>query len=217
MGNKPSAQARPVVVAPRPAASSAAAPPAACDVALLSVGLNQANQDVKTAQTKLDSCNPAAALARTTTAAMATNQAYVDTQRSRFNELLKANTTASDIYHSVRDAVTPIVSVGSDIDKETKKVEAANRKYLHAQRKERRNFVDTDPLTGVGGSPGVRTSDDAVILAFWITFGAALIIAVVFLLNTYGAAMALKEKIMTGAGVVAVSYGIVYYLITQYG
>jgi hypothetical protein len=181
------------------------------------VQLNQIQADLTAKQTQVDTCDPQGAQARLTNAAMAANNDYVYQKRSKFNELIQANTAATTIYYNVRDAVAPIMSVGSDVSEEQKRLQEENRKYTRAQRKERRTFLDNDPSTGVGGVPAVRTSDDKVLLFFWITFGLALIIALVYLLNVYGTGMDMKQKAMTGAAVVFVSYGLVYFLITKYG
>lgn len=212
MGNKPSQPARPPPPPP-PAPAPAPPPPNPAQVcALRSVELNQIKTDLTNKQAQVDSCDPQGAQARLTNAAIAANTDYVTQKRSKFNELLQTNTNSVSIYKNVRDAIAPIVTVGSDASEETKRLEEENLKYIRSQRKERRSFLDSDPLAGVGD-----TSDNSIMLAFWITFGLSLIIATIYLLNVYGGSMDFKQKSMTGASIVALSYGIVYYLITQYG
>jgi len=217
MGNKQSSPAPPPPP-PQPAAPPPPPPPTpAQQCALSKVQLNQIQADLTSKQTQVDTCDPQGAQARLTNAAMAANNDYVYQKRSKFNELLQANTAATTIYYNVRDAVAPILTVGTEVTDQQKRLLEENRKYTRAQRKERRTFLDNDPSVGVGGAPAVRTSDDKVLLFFWITFGLALLIALVYLLNVFGTGMDMKQKAMIGATVVFVSYGLVYFLLAQYG
>lgn len=217
MGNRPSAPAA-AAPPPRPAPPPPPPPPTPAQLcALRKVELNQIQNDLTTKQTQVDTCDPQGAQTRLTNAAMAANTAYVTEKRSKFNELLQENNSNTKIYYNVREAVAPIVTVGTELSGEAERLQSENQKYVRSQRKERRRFLDSDPLAGVGGPPGIHTSDDKVLLAFWITFGVALVFTIIYLLNIYGGAMDMKQKITIGTSVILLLYGIVYYLITQYG
>lgn len=217
MGNRQSSPA-PAAPPPRPPPPPPPPPPTPAQLcALRKVELNQIQNDLNNKQTQVDTCDPQGAQTRLTEAAMAANTAFVTEKRSKFNELLQANYSSRNIYNNVRDAVGPIVTVGSELSGEAERLQGENQKYVRSQRKERRRFLDSDPLAGVGGPPGIHTSDDKVLLAFWITLGLALVLTMIYLLNIYGGSMDMKQKISIGASVVLLSYGIIYYLITQYG
>lgn len=212
-------QSRPTVQAPPPPQPTPAPPPPPPDPAtqcrLRGVELNQITQDLTKKQQEVDSCDPQGAQTRLVNAELARNNGYVDEKRAKFNELLGNNRTSTTIYQNVRDAVAPLVDIGNEVSDTAKKLDEQSRKYVQLQRKERRTFLDTSPLAGVGGIPGVRTDDDWVLLSFWIALGLALVAALTFYLST--TAMDLKQKIGTGVGVTVVVYGLVYMLITRYG
>lgn len=181
--------------------------------ALYGVQLNQKKSDVQTAQALVDACNPQGAQTRI----LQENTEYVTQKRAKFNELVQANTNSTTLYYNVRDAVAPIVSIGSDFNQQTSKLQDENSRYVQAQRKERRNFLDADPLSGISGIPFIKTSDDKVLLAFWITLYIALAAVLVYLFNTFAPTMSTNKKLLYGAMSLYAIYGIVYYLITQYG
>ena len=215
MGNFQSIQNKLVARPPAPPPPPPPTPAQQC--ALNKVQLNQIQHDLTTKQTQVDTCDPQAAQTRLTNAAMKENTDYVSQKSSKLNELIQSNRASTTTYTSVRDAVAPILDVGSEVSAETRRLEEQNRKYRLAQRKERRNFLDTDPVGGVGGVPGVRTRDDDVMFFYWIALGLALAAVLTYLLNVYSPAMELKQKIGTGVGIAAVIYGIVYWVITHYG
>lgn len=223
MGNKQSSPAQP---APqqlaRPAAvvstASMAPPPTpGQQCAVNKVSLNQKLKDVADAQALVDTCDPQAAAARQLQDAIAANIAYVENKKSKMNDLLQNNAQRVKIYRDARDAIAPIISVGTDVSEQAKKLKQENRRLTNSQRKERRNFMDSGPLKGVGGSPGVHTSDDYVMLVFWLAFSLAFGVGLTHFFTTVGASMNRNEKISTGVGAALVAYGFVYYLITMYG
>ena len=208
---------RPAAPPPPPPTPPPPPPPPdpATQCRLRGVELNQITQDLTKKQQEVDSCDPQGAQTRLVNAELARNNGYVDEKRARFNELLANNRTSTTIYRNVRDAVAPLVDIGKETSDAAKKLDEQSRKYVQLQRKERRTFMDSSPLAGVGGAPGVRTDDDWVLLSFWIALGLALAAALTVYLST--TAMDLKQKIMTGTAVTFVVYGLVYMLITKYG
>lgn len=183
--------------------------------------LNKAQNDLRDQQAKMDECDTAGALQRRLAAGRAEAAAFAANVRKEMtaseglfkqsaNALDKLRESAIGLYGNLRDLETELVDV-------RKKA----RNYEQLERRERRAFLDSDPQSGVGGAPGVRTSDDRVLLSFWITYGAAVIALVFFGLSIYersgGGAMDGKTK--TGAIALALlaAYAIAYPLISTYG
>jgi hypothetical protein len=175
------------------------------------------NNDAKAKQQQVDDCNPQEAQARRLKAIVEGNNTFITEQRKRLNE---ANT---DIQHNIAinqniaAAVGPLAELEKETTKQKEELQESNRKLVQGQRQQRRNFLDSSPQSGVGGAPGVRTTDDKVMLAFWITFTVGLITAYIAVLQLFEVQMSTQQKIGAGAAGMAVAYGVAYYCITMFG
>ena len=215
MGQQPS---RPAPPPPTPAPPTPPPPPDPATLCRLrAVELNQMNNDAKAKQQQVDDCNPQEAQARRLKAIVEGNNTFITEQRKRLNE---ANT---DIQHNIAinqnitAAVGPLAELEKETTKQKEELQESNRKLVQGQRQQRRNFLDSSPQSGVGGAPGVRTTDDKVMLAFWITFTVGLITAYIAVLQLFEVQMSTQQKIGTGVGGMAVAFGITYYCITMFG
>ena len=104
----------------------------------------------------------------------------------------------------------------SKLTKDGNRLEKSAHDLEQDERKYRRKFLDGDPQSGVSGLPGVRTSDDKVILTFWICFGAAVISLSLIAFNHFEI-VEMKPKIFGIGTVVFVAYLIAYLCISYLG
>ena len=149
--------------------------------------LNMARNDVRQKNEKWEQCYPELALQERLRIARAETDKYSAERQEERDEanrnyrikalaVDKLATSAREFYKTLFEREKELASlVGKRTDLE------------QLERRERRAFLDNDPQAGTGGAPGVRTKDDRVLLAFWITYGAALLSATVLGLQLYGA------------------------------
>lgn len=219
MGNKGSIPTpSPAVVKPAGGVSAVAAPmDAATQCRVKSVELSQLQNDVTKKQAEIDACNPAETEQRRVQAKRAELSAYISekwklTQDLR-NTLYQKLANIKTLYESTK----PVRTYQEKLQKESDGLNKAKTEFEQAERTQRRNFLDNAPQDGVSGILGVRTTDDKILLAFWITYGVAIMTVVAAVLQTYGAALSLTQKLQIGGVVLAACYGVAYYGITVYG
>jgi hypothetical protein len=182
-------------------------------------GLNKAQNDLRDQQAKMDECDTAGALQRKLAAGRAEAAAYAANARKELATNDAAFKQSADALDKLRESAIGLYGNLRDLETELVDVRKKARNYEQLERRERRAFLDSSPQSGVGGAPGVRTSDDRVLLAFWITYGAAVIALAFFGLSFYERSGALDGKTKAGAIALAllVAYAIAYPLISTYG
>jgi hypothetical protein len=202
----------------KPAEPSPPQPPSltpAAQCTLHQVELNQLNNDLRKKQEQVDNCNPQQTQTRRTNTFMEANIKFIEEQRNRLNSAINNVQKNIQINSDLREAIKPLKTIETQLLEEKKKLEELNRELLQGQRKQRRNFMDNDPQSSIGGIPGVRTTDDKVMLAFWITVGVGTITAYLAILNILNISLDTNKK-MYGVGILIFVYGLGYYLITHY-
>jgi hypothetical protein len=168
----------------------------------------------------MDNCDPAAAFQRRLAAARAEADAYAAKAREELRMETGMYKTGAENLDKLRTSAVGLYTTLRDAEVELYETRLKARNYEQLERRERRAFLDSAPQSGVGGVPGVRTSDDKVLLAFWITYGAAIVVGTILLLNMYGDKAGLTDtpkKVAAGAFALAVAYTIAYPLISFYG
>ena len=111
-------------------------------------------------------------------------------------------------------AATRLVPIKASLEREKAALLAEKTDTEQMARRHRRAFQDGDPQSGVGGSPGVRTLDDRVLIAFWVNMGAALVAIVVALSWRKGASA--TSTAGTVFGTLVAAYAVAYYCITKW-
>lgn len=116
-------------------------------------------------------------------------------------------------------AAQPVNEYAQDIDADLATLQ--RRRYeLHSEvRQGRRRFMDDDPQGGVSGILGLRTTDDKILLAFWIVFGVWVGVALFIALGAYGEALGINtiaKKIGAIAGTYAATFYTAWYFIAHY-
>lgn len=219
MGNKGSRlPSMPNIVQPAGGVSAVAAPidaVTACRVK--NVELSQLQNDVTKKQAEIDTCDPAEANRRRTSAKLQEFETYVTDKRKQMSELESSINSTLSTIQSVYISSKPSRSYIEKLADEAKALHQAKIDYEQAERTQRRNFLDNDPQSGVSGVLGIRTDDDKILLAFWITYGIAIIAALVFLFAMYGSQFTTAQKMQISGVVIVLAYGLAYYAITTYG
>jgi hypothetical protein len=170
MGNQASApavqqmiaQARPTppVVVPDPAAQCTAN----------KIKASQLKNQLDDANNSIDKCDPSVKLARTQSDLKSQNEQFVQQQvqirNTLINSLQEKFRTGNDLAESIKLLKHYEKEIKSELMTDEKDIVKLN----HDERKYRRDFLDNHPTDGVPWHIfGLQTSDDKVMLTFWIT------------------------------------------------
>lgn len=218
MGSSPSRPAPPP--APKPAPKAAPVPPPVNTLstcAVKKVELNQLTRDITTKQSEIDSCDPVESQTRKTQIAIRENQNYVDQKRSELEKALTEFNTQRSIVRKLSEATEPLKQYVNVLESEVESMDTKKRKLENAERTSRRLFLDNDPQSGVNGFLGIRTSDDKIVLMFWICYFLAIVVVTAVLMNMFGTQITMKNQLIIGTGIVFLSWFIAYYCITIFG
>jgi hypothetical protein len=183
-------------------------------------GLNKAQNDLRNQQAEMDKCDTTGALQRRLAGAKAEAAAYAANVRKELAMNDGVFKQSADALDKLRESAVGLYGNLRDLEVELVDVRKKAQNFEQLERRERRSFLDSSPQSGVGGAPGVRTSDDRVLLAFWITYGAAVIALTFFGLAVYersGGAIDAKTKAGAIALALLVAYTLAYPLISNYG
>jgi hypothetical protein len=179
------------------------------------VEFNNLQRDLTAKRSEIDACDPNATNNRRLEEELATQRAYVDAKTAEFNAAVRQFETEFTNATRLNSGADGALEYLEDLESRLTDATTRERDLERAARRERRRFVDGDPQSGVGGAPGVRTSDDRVLLTFWICYGAAFIACAVLISRIYGMKYQDALKIFIPAGIAA--YAIAYYCIAYYG
>lgn len=182
--------------------------------------LNNARKDVRETEQEWEKCYPELALQRRlTTLREEANKYSTERQKERDTANANYNTKVSAVEKLARSA-QEFYKILFEKEKELASLVGKRTNLEQLERRERRAFLDNDPQGGSGGAPGVRTTDDRVLLAFWITYGTALLSVTLFVLQLYGARLGIadgKTKATAVTIVGIVGYAVPYYFINTFG
>lgn len=169
------------------------------------------------ANNTVDTCDPSIPLTRRKTKIEGENSQFVNDRRkeeSRLNESIQDKfKTATDLTEAVR----LLKQYEKKLKDELATAEKDTMKMEHDERKYRRDFLDSEPTDGVPWHVfGLQTSDDKVMLTFWIT--ALLSFSVLSYIIVHAAfpndnfkSLALKSAIGVAAALAA-SYCFIIYM-----
>ena len=205
MGNQIARPAAPLPV------SRIFAPPS-CDVK--KVELNQINNDLAKKQQEIDSCEPQAAQARKTAAAIRAMDAYVAEKTAATNALMSEYAKNRDLANKMSIALDPMMQYMDALKEKSNMLEVKESDLKQMERKQRRNFLDNDPQSGVSGPAGIRTSDDKVMFAFWMMYGVAVFMVAMAVTRMMG--HDLKKQLTSAAVALLTSYIVAYFIFKYY-
>jgi hypothetical protein len=214
MGQRHSSPAPPPPPPPRPTPPPPPTPEQLC--ALRKVELNQVSSDLKAKQTQVDSCDPTQAQQRKTKAILDENNKFIGDQLKRLKEATQAVQNSIQANKEIKEAVQPLLEIQGEINTKYSELEKKNEKLQQGQRQQRRNFMDSDPQGSLNGIPGLYTTDDRVMLAFWLTFLPSIILMYITIIILLNVQWDTQGKITNGIITLGTVTGLTYYLITQY-
>jgi len=207
--------------APRPIIRPPPPPPPVDPVVqcrINSIDLNQLERDVAEKRRQVESCNPAEAQRRKIQEEQESLSKFRDQMTSAFWPTYHDISAKLYFYDKISKSSEPITKYSSTVAKELAEASKQMTKLGHEERMQRRNFMDSDPQSGVFGFTGLHTSDDKLLLAFWITYGICILAFYGVVLHYFGESLGNKsKKIQIGAILLGVAYGLAYYIITIYG
>jgi hypothetical protein len=188
---------------------------ASSNCAAKQVEYNNLQRDLSGKQAEIDSCDPQATLQRRINEEVAVQTAYVTAKTAEFNGAVQQYERERANAIRIQESSSGAVSYLNELTAQLNDAESRENEFERDARRERRRFIDGAPQSGVGGAPGVRTSDDRVLLAFWISYGIAFIFVAILVARIYGMKTTDALKIFIPAALAA--YGVAYYFIAYYG
>lgn len=220
MGAAPS---KPPAPPPRAAQTAAPAPPKVTSTtplpinsvstcAVKKVELNQINLDLSRKQNEVDTCDPAAAATRKTQSALAESRQFVTGKTAAYNAAYNEYKKQRKYLDGLVTSSEPLKEYENSLKQSTTMLEAQNKKLEQIERRYRRNFLDNDPQSGTSGVPGIVTSDDKIMIVFWIGLVCGVFMASLVLIRAYTGMPNIKLAFMITGAVLAT----VYLLIANY-
>jgi hypothetical protein len=181
------------------------------------VELNQLQNDISNKRSEVENCNPQQTLQRKLAEKRSEMRQFIERKRSELN--VARNRLNDNIGNADRLAASA-TQLYKELE-ENEKIYAGLTGNLseleRLERRERRRFLDNDPQSGVSAIFGIRTQDDKILLSYYVLMGFTLISLCFFIFEKYGAVLGirnLKQKIYTTAIMLAIAYGISYYVVT---
>jgi len=178
---------------------------------------NQTRRVYEKAQNEFENCNPQEAMSRKLQAANAASESYIQTKRGELAAALEEYQRQVNIANRISEAEEPLKKYADSLKSELAELRYADQEFERAQRKHRRHFLDSGPSDGVGGVPGVRTYDDKVMIAFWVTYIFAIVSTMIVLYKFYGIDLKDVKNIAVIAAVLLVAVGLAFMGFYYYG
>ncbi len=131
-----------------------------------------------------------------------------------------------EIFNSYIDSVDvlqgargPFDTYMAEMKAEMDTLSAENYDLQQSIRAGRRRFMDAQPQAGVASFLGLKTSDNHVLLIFWVTFVTAIVALTILLLLQFGEALGIEsnqQKIAVVVGTVGIAAAVAYIAIRQF-
>jgi len=176
---------------------------------LLQDQLNQANNAV-------DSCDPQVKVARQSANLTTTNQKFVDDNRTISDTLSTGLDEKYRMALEMMESVKLLKQYEKELKQDNEEIMKKYAKLEHDERMYRRDFLDSEPTEGVPWHIyGLQTSDDKVMLTFWIcasiSFTLLAFIAVSMIMPAASPTSQYKTVAMVVVGALFVSYLLITY------
>ncbi len=138
--------------------------------------------------------------------------ARYEAEKAIFTNLLEATSIS-------QNATGPIDSYMAELESKSTLLDEENYNLQQGIRAGRRRFLDDDPQRKVANVLGLQTTDDKVLLAFWICFLLGLTAIYTVVIFHYGDALNLQtgqQKVGVFVTMILLSVGITYYFIYRF-
>jgi len=185
-------------------------PVAACNAKRVEMG--QLKNDVNRKQQEVDQCYPNEVEARNIQKVIDQNQAFIGEKVKEFDSIFPQMKRTWELMKKLKNTSDISDEYVNTLRKEHKTLEKETGELDHMERRYRRSFLDGDPQ---GGVPihilGLQTSDDKIMLLFWISSIFILSVAAYYCRQMYGISWSQVAMLF------AVPLGIAYTSIVYYG
>jgi hypothetical protein len=138
---------------------------------------------------------------------------------SRYTQQKATFDSYIDSIDVLQNARGPFDTYMRDLNSQQSTLAAEQMEMEQRIRAGRRRFLDADPQSGVTSILGMETTDDKVLLVFWICFILGLMLGALVFLRVYGDSLQLltvQQKVTVFLGVLLFSMGIAFYFIRNY-
>lgn len=185
---------------------------------------NELQGKLRDVNNSVDSCDPSIPLARTKASLVKANQKFVTQQRNKAQVFISPGggpplNKLQDKFqmgNELAEAVKELKQYEKKLKYELDNAEKGSMKLEHDARRYRRDFLDNQPTDGVPWHIfGFQTSDDKVMLTFWITALISFSLLAHLALTSLQPNSTLKERAIPGSisviAALVVSYLIIIY------
>ena len=177
--------------------------------------ITQKQNDYNTSQTEYDrTCDSVGAYERKVQSVRSTFQTYRNDTQKVVDSITTIFNTRIEMADKLSVAYNELQKVLTDVSDQYEKMDKSNTDLDQIARTQRRLFLDDSPQSGIGGLPGIRTTDDRILFTFWINYGAALIAMSLFFCWRQG--MNRMETILITVIATGIGYLTAYYFIAKY-
>jgi hypothetical protein len=137
---------------------------------------------------------------------------------NRYSEQKRIFDSYLESVDVLQNARGPFDTYMKDLDSQQSALAAEKTELEQRIRAGRRRFLDAGPQSGALAVLGLETTDDKVLLVFWICFTAGILVGGLVFLGISGDALQLsgQQKGLVLAGTVLFSMGIAFYFIRNY-
>ena len=180
---------------------------------------NTAKQDVTKYQEELYAVNPVLAANERKAILQADLAAYVVQQQKDFENEEVVYSELSDALGLSTMTKKPLQEYAAELTAERDALLKENYELHKGIRAGRRRFLDADPQSGVTSVLGLRTTDDKIMLTFWICYIVFIVVACFFYMNLYAASFGLEtfqQKIGITVIITAFMYGVAYFAVVRF-
>jgi hypothetical protein len=173
---------------------------------------------LNTANNAVDQCDPSVKLARTARELGRENAQFVNQYRTQQNTLNNELQDKFKMGNDLAEAVSLLKHYEAELKTELETSQKDAIKMEHDERKYRRDFLDNEPTNGVPWHVfGFQTSDDKVMLTFWIVALVSFSLLAHVALITLQPNSTFKFRAISGTTGVVLALVACYSLITYYG
>jgi hypothetical protein len=177
------------------------------------VAYTGANNDALRAKRAMQDACPTETRDSSIDTANVENSKDVTLKQLELDQLLSNFRRVVLIANRFQEIAVPVDYYMNKVDGEIQSAEKQNLEYSQLERTRRRQFLDENPQGGIPGIPGVRTYDDKVLLAFWVTYGFAILGLVCIGFKLYGAPISTSNSILSMVVAILAGYGLAYSFI----
>jgi hypothetical protein len=189
----------------------------ACSV--YQVDLNDLKRKVTDKQTQIDQCSPDMARQRRQTDLQSTFDTFwAQKQRDFALETKEFEKYMTILGNGVR-SLTPMTNYKDELEKDLNTQQHEIKQYEQGIRAGRRRFLDNHPQEVVSSMFGIHTTDDKIMLTFWISYLLLIVILTFVLVSTYSETLGLDttgKRIAFDLFLIGTCYGIAYFFISKF-